>query len=321
MQGKALVEAGRAGLVQNPLDNYAGSVAKYVASSRADATRSAYNSDWRDFAEFCRRHGSEAMPAQAETLASYLAHLADSGRKVSTIRRRVVAISAFHRLASQPNPAVEPIVRQTLDGIERRLGAAPTKKAAMTVDLVAKVVRKIPEDLTGLRDRALILVGFAAALRRSEMVALDRVDIRPHPKGLVVLIKRSKTDQKGEGKTKAIPHGRRLHIAAALEAWLAAAKITEGPVFRGVRGSTVLADRLCTKQVARIVKARAAAIGLDPNSFGGHSLRSGFITSAADSGATLQNIATHAGHAKLDTTLGYVQVTDAFANSPGKKFL
>lgn len=321
MQGKALVEAGRAGLVQKSLDNYAGSVAKFVASSRADATRAAYNSDWRDFADFCERHGAAAMPAEAGTLASYLAHLADSGRKVSTIRRRVVAIGAFHRLASQPNPAIEPVVRQTLDGIERRLGAAPTKKAAMTVDLVSKAVRKIPEDLTGLRDRALILIGFAAALRRSELVALDRSDIRPHPKGLVVLIRRSKTDQRGEGKTKAIPHGRRLHVSAALDAWLAAAKITEGPIFRGVRGPTVLSERLCTKQVARIIKARAAAIGLDPDSFGGHSLRSGFITSAADNGASLQNIASHAGHAKLDTTLGYVQVTDAFVNNPGKKFL
>lgn len=321
MQGKALIETSASNLAQVSENNELASVARYAAASRADATRKAYASDWRDFESFCLDRGMTVLPSDPETLAVYLASMADAGRKVSTIRRRVVAIACIHKLAGLANPADAGLPRATLDGIERRLGTAPAKKAALTADLVAKALRKIPDDLTGLRDKALILVGFAAALRRSELVALDRVDIRQHPKGLLVVIRRSKTDQKGEGKTKAIPHGRRLHVAAALDAWLTAAGITSGPVFRGVRGTTVLADRLCTKQVARIIQARAGAIGLDPSSFGGHSLRSGFITSAADSGATLQSIANHAAHAKLDTTLGYVQVQDAFANSPGKKFL
>ena len=321
MQGKDLVLSGSIIPAQNRLGSELDSAKKYAAASRADATRKAYASDWRDFDSFCAARDLQALPAAPETLAIYLAALADAGRKVSTIRRRVVAIGSIHKLAGHLNPGDAPAARATLEGIERQIGTAPTKKAALTVDLVTKALRKIPEDLTGLRDRALILVGFAAALRRSELVGLDRADIRPHPKGLLVIIRRSKTDQKGEGKSKAIPHGRRLHVAAALDAWLAAAKITSGPVFRGVRGKTVLANRLCTKQVARIIQTRAGAIGLDPTSFGGHSLRSGFITSAADSGATLQSIASHAAHAKIDTTLGYVQVQDAFANSPGKKFL
>ncbi len=321
MQDVALVERSAADLVQIPSDAELASAASYAAASRSDATRRAYASDWSDFCSWCSARGLDPLPARPDTLAAYLASLADAGRKVTTIRRRVAAIGCAHKLKSFPNPAEAAVARATLDGIGRRLGCAPAKKAALTVDLVAKAVRKIPDDLTGLRDRALILVGFAAALRRSELVALDRADVRPHPKGLVILVRRSKTDQRGEGRTKAIPHGRRLHVQAALDAWLAAARITSGPVFRGVRGSTVLPGRLCTKQVARIVQARAAGIGLDPTSFGAHSLRSGLITSAADSGASLQAIANHAGHAKLDTTMGYVQVQDAFASSPAKKFL
>ena len=191
----------------------------------------------------------------------------------------------------------------------------------MAADLLARLVRRIPADLTGLRDRALILIGFAGAFRRSELVAIDVSDIERHPKGIVLTVRRSKTDQEGHGKVKAIPHGRKLGAVAALDAWIAAAKITSGSLFRGLRGNRVLPEPLCTRQVARIVKARVKAIGLDPALFAGHSLRSGYISTAADHGASLQSIANHAGHEKVDTTLGYVQVRDAFRDHSGKSFL
>jgi integrase len=206
-------------------------------------------------------------------------------------------------------------------GIARTIGSAPCKKAALTADLLAKLMRRIPPDLAGLRDRALILVGFAGAFRRSELVALDVSDIERHPKGIVLTVRRSKTDQEGRGKVKAIPHGRKLGVVAALDAWIAAAQITSGPLFRGVRGNRVLAEPLCTRQVARIVKARVKAIGLDPTLFAGHSLRSGYISTAADHGASLQSIASHAGHEKIDTTMGYVQVREPFRDHSGKSFL
>jgi hypothetical protein len=154
------------------------------------------------------------------------------------------------------NPAAHAGVKATLAGIARTLGSAPAKKTALTADLLAKALRRIPEDLAGLRDRALILIGFAAALRRSELVALDVADIAHHPKGLVITIRRSKTDQAGAGFTKAVPHGRKLGAVRALDAWLAAAGIGAGPVFRGVRGTRVLGRRLCAHQVARIVQKR-----------------------------------------------------------------
>ncbi len=315
----ALVPTPEAG--PKSLETAIAAAAEFIAASKADATRKAYASDWRDFAAWCANHGQVDLPAAPGTVAAYLGALASAGTKVSTVRRRCAAIGDVHRRAGHDNPAAHAGVKATLAGIARTLGSAPEKKRALTADLLAKALRRIPEDLTGLRDRALILIGFAAALRRSELVALDVGDIARHPKGLVVTVRRSKTDQVGAGYTKAIPHGRKLHAVRALEAWLAAACVTEGPVFRGVRGTRVLGRRLCAHQVARIVQKRAAAVGLDPTLFAGHSLRSGYISSAADHGASLQAIADHAAHKKLDTTRGYVQVADAFRDHSGKRFL
>lgn len=203
--------------------------------------------------------------------------------------------------------------------------ATKATKAAGNSANSANSATKSPDsdlpNLAGLRDRALLLLGFAAALRRSELVALEVADITRHARGALLIIRRSKTDQRGEGLTKAVPHGKRLRAIEALDTWISAAGITEGPIFRGVHGTVVLTSRLTAGQVARIIKKRAAAIGLDPASFSGHSLRSGFITSAAEHGASLTKIADQAGHAKLDTTRGYMQVADAFRDHSGRKFL
>lgn len=295
--------------------------AEFLEAAKSDATRRAYAADWRDFERWCATHDLIVLPADPENVAVYLSSLATAGKKLSTVRRRAAAIGHFHERAGHHNPATHTGVRATLEGIARRIGSAPIKKAALTVDMLEKVVRKIPEDLAGLRDRAVILLGFAGALRRSELTALDLADVTRHPKGLVVSIRRSKTDQTGRGITKAIPHGRRLKVGSNLDAWLVAGKITGGPIFRRIYGFRVSDERLAAEQVARIVKYRVRAAGFDPRIFAGHSLRSGFITTAADHGASLQGIASHAGHEKLDTTLGYVQVADAFRDHSGKKFL
>lgn len=295
--------------------------ADFLAAAKADNTRRAYAADWRDFKFWAASNEIDPLPARPEDVAVYLSSLATAGRKISTIRRRCAAIAHAHQQAGHANPATHTGVRATLSGISRTLGSVPTKKAALTSETLERVLRKIPTDLPGLRDRALILIGFAGALRRSELVALVVADVARHPKGIVLTIRRSKTDQAGVGKTKSIPHGKKLRPVEALDAWLAASKITSGPLFRGVCGLKVRPERMCTTQIARIIKARVRAAGLDPRIFSGHSLRSGFITSAADAGASLQSIATHAGHEKIETTLGYVQVADAFRDHSGKKFL
>jgi len=295
--------------------------ANFAEAAKAPNTLRGYASDWRHFQTWCESVNCRAIPAHPGQVAAYLGALAAGGMRAKTLARRVTAIRHYHERAGFENPCAHAGVKQTLHGIRRSLGTAPRKKAALTADLVAKVVKKIPSDLAGLRDRALLLIGFAAALRRSELVALDVADIGRHPKGIVLTLRRSKTDQVGAGMLKAVPHGHKLKAVAALDAWLAASKISDGALFRGARGSRVKQNRLCDKQVAGIVKKRCAAVGLDPASFAGHSLRSGFITSASDAGAELAAIAKHAGHAKIDTTLGYVQVADAFRDHSGKKFL
>lgn len=297
-------------------------VAVFIRASQADNTQRAYAADWRAFETWCLDNRKDSLPADPLTVAAYLAALAENrGRKLSTIRRRCAAIAHMHRSNDYESPTSHAGVKATLNGIARTLGARPAKKAALTVELVARTIRKVPTDVLGLRDRALLLLGFAGAFRRSELVAIDVTDIARHARGLVVTIGRSKTDQLGAGMVKAIPHGKRLRVAEAIDAWLIAARIVDGPVFRALRGQRVLPTRLTARQVARIVKKRAAAAGLDPALFAGHSLRSGFLTSADDHGASLTKAADHAGHKKLDTTRGYMQTGDAFRDHAGKKFL
>jgi site-specific recombinase XerD len=299
---------------------------EFIVASRSAATRKAYASDWRHFEAWCAREPLITIPASAGTVAAYLAALAtaDPPAKLATIRRRCAAIAHFHRQAGRENPCDHPGVGAVLTGIARTLGARPDKKAPATAEVLAQALRKIPGDLAGIRDRALILIGFAGALRRSELVALDIADISRHPKGVVLIVRRSKTDQQGAGKTKAVPFGRKLRPVAALDAWLgalAAAGAIEGPLFRGVHGSKVLPRRLCAHQVAAIIKKRIAAIGLDAAAFSGHSLRGGYITTAAENNASLQKIADQADHSRLDTTRSYVQIADSFRDHSGQKFL
>lgn len=308
-------------LVESPAGELIEAAKQFIRGSRADATRRAYSQDWRHFETWCERCGVTALPTLPATVVIYLSALAQARLRTSTIRRRCAAIAYVHRHAGHDNPIASELVRSVTAGINRQLGAPPIKKFALTADLIGKTVRRIPTDVLGLRDRAVLLIGFAAALRRSEIVALETQDLTRHPKGLLLTLRRSKTDQVGEGLIKTIPHGKKLDAIAALDAWLAAAQITQGAVFRAVRGSIVQGERLTGGQIARIVKKRCTAVGIDPKQVAGHSLRSGFLTSASDAGASLQAMARHAGHAKLETTIGYIQVADAFRDHPGKRFL
>lgn len=287
--------------------------------SHSNATRRGYASDFADFSAWCLSVGLAPLPAAPATVVAYIAALVDRKLKSSTIARRVAAISYHHRHEAE-DPTKPATVRAILKGARNKLGTRPTKKAPLTADLIARAIRKIPTDsLIGLRDRALLLTLFGAALRRSELVALDVSDLIFRPEGVLVTIRKSKTDQTGKGHLVAVPSGK-FAIPDTLKAWIRAAGITEGPVFHGVaKGGRVLSDRLCDKQVARIVKKAAASIKLDPDLFSGHSGRSGFATTAGRK--DLVGTAAHLRHAKLDTTRGYIQEADAFANHAGRSFL
>ena len=215
--------------------------------------------------------------------------------------------------------------------IRRRIGVAPRRKAAATAEIVAAMLMRIPDTMTGKRDRALLALGFAGAFRRSELVALDVADIIEHTDGLRVTVRRSKTDQEGQGVEKAIPHGRFIRPVALLREWLDAAGINEGPVFRPVSRSGNVrslgsnaeveterrAPRLTTQAVADIIKRYTAAAGLDPALFGAHSLRAGFITTAAERGADLARIMDVSGHRDPRTVVGYIRRASMFKDHAG----
>lgn len=260
----------------------------YAREATSVNTRRAYRAAWADFTTWCEANGRTALPAAPETVGTYLAARASSLR-VSTLGLRLVAIGQAHRLAGHRIDVGHPAIRKTLQGIRAVHGSAPRKKDAAVATVIrdmADVLSKLP-GLRAVRDRALLLVGFAAALRRSELVALNVQDLAFVSEGLVVTIRRAKTDQEGRGAEIGIPFGssERTCPVLALRAWLNAASIEAGAVFRGVnRHGGLGAARLSDRDVARVVKACVEAAGYDPTTFAGHSLRSGFITTAARAG-------------------------------------
>lgn len=299
------------------------SAASYARAEKSAATRRGYRSDWRHFETWCADVGLTPLPAAIETVAAYFAALADGGLKASTISRRCAAIAYAHRLAGAPSSptAAEP-VKAVLRGIRRRIGVAVERKSPATARAIAAMLRRIADTLAGKRDRALLLLGFAAALRRSELVALDVADLERTPEGLIVHIRRSKTDQEGEGHQVAVPRGSRLKPIEAVEAWIAAAQLTDGALFRPIaKGGRLCAGRLTPDSVARIVKRWARAARLDPALFAGHSLRAGFVTSALATGADVLKIMDTTRHRSVETLKIYDRRAKAFKDHAGGKFL
>jgi integrase len=234
----------------------------------------------------------------------------------------LAAIQYFHQLAGHEPPTNAESVKATLRGIRRTVGIARRRKAPATANKAKAMARSVPDSLTGIRDRAILLLGFAGAFRRSELVALDVADLEPSDSGLRVTIRRSKVDQEGEGAIIAIAPGTTDCPTRALAAWLAAAAIGEGPVFRPInKVGKVSSTRLSDRSVANIVKQYAERVGLDAKMFSGHSLRSGFLTSAAANGASVFKMMDVSRHKSADTLRGYVQDAELFKNHAGAGLL
>ena len=298
----------------------------YLLAEKADATRRAYASDWRHFSDWCWAQGADGvspMPAAIPTVAAYLAYMADIGLKASTITRRTAAIRYAHRLQGLEPPTNAEPIKALLRGIRRRIGVSVERKAPATARAIALMLKRIDADpIIGVRDRAMLLLGFSAALRRSELVALKHNDLEQVPEGLVVHIRRSKTDQEGAGHQVAVPRGSKLRPVEAVEAWLAAAHITDGYVFRPIaKGGRIGAGPLTGESVAQIVKARAKAAKLDPALFSGHSLRAGFVTSALEACADLFRVMDVTRHRSVDTLRAYDRRAKQFKDHAGKGFL
>ena len=293
-----------------------------TARAQARNTQLAYAADWEGFARWAASRGAEPIPCPPGLLCGYLSALFRAGRKASTISRHAAAIAHFHRERGIEPPTNSEAVKRLLRGIRREIGTDPAKKAPATADIVRALMDACPASLIGLRDRALFAIGLAGAFRRSELIALRVEDLTAVPEGLHIRIKRSKTDQEGKGQLVAIPHGARIRPVETLRAWLEAACITEGPLFRPVRlGGRVGAEGMSHHALIRALKKRAKAAGLDPKLCAGHSLRSGFMTSASATGATLPKMMEQSRHRSADSALGYVRDRDRFRDHAGAGFL
>ena len=299
-----------------PADELARAVA-YARERLSPATRRAYRADMRIFEAWCAARGLAALPASPETAASFLAAEAASGRAVSTVMRRAAAIRYAHMLAGAEPPTGSPLVTETLAGIRNAHGVRPRGRAAAGAALVKAMAARCPSTRRGLRDRAVVLLGFAGAFRRAELAALDVADLAEEADGLRVLIRSSKTDREGRGAEVAIPRGGTHCPAAALTLWRQAARIEAGPLFRPIdRWERVGAAALSGHAIGDIVKRLAEACGEDPEAFGGHSLRAGWITEAAGLGREPFAIAAHARQT-IATTQAYVRRERAFDGHAG----
>jgi site-specific recombinase XerD len=295
--------------------------AEWAREEKAAATRRAYRSDFRIFEAWCRGRDVSALPALPESVAAFLAHDVENGTRPSTLGRRVAAIRYAHKLADHPVPTDDERVKATMRGIRRSLGTASRKKTPATAERIISMALAAGDDMKGLRDRALLLIGFAGAFRRSELVALNIEDLEESDLGFKVTIRHSKTDQEGAGQTIAIVRGSVACPVAALKAWLEAAGITSGPIFRSVKKGGGVAGRLPAQSVADIVKFYAERVGLDPALFAGHSMRSGFLTSAAKRGASIFKMMDQSRHRSVETLRGYVRDAEIFKEHAGAGLL
>jgi integrase len=239
-------------------------------------------------------------------------------RKLNTLQRRLAAISQMHQQTGFASPTRAWAVQQFLSGLRRELGVAPVRKRAVLTADLKQMLQELPDGILGMRDRALLLLGFAGAFRRSELVALDVADLEERRDGLVVQIRKSKTDQEGEGRAVGIPRSEDPQTCpiAAVRNWQEASGISEGALFRRVnRHGKMLPNRLSAEAVAIVVKRYASQLGFDPNEFGGHSLRAGLATSAAAAGKSERAIMNQTGHRSVTTVRRYIREGSLFLDN------
>lgn len=309
----------------NDLATLADSAKPFIQAAQSLNSRRAYKSDCAAWALWCAERNLSAFPAAPEALAAYIAEGARSGLHPGTLERRLAAIAFTHRALGLPSPVTD-LVRAAMSGIRRTLGTAHHPKAPlMATDLRAIVAHIEGDSLPALRDKALILIGFSAALRRSELANIAVEDIEYVAEGILLHIPFSKTDKIHEGQTIAIPLGSPATCPVrALRAWLTAAAITRGPIFRRLnRNGTVIieSDGLSDYAVSLILKRRALAAGLNPDALAAHSLRSGFLSSAAAAGADMWKMMDQSRHRSVETLRRYVKSANVFENHAGRGLL
>jgi len=287
--------------------------------TRAAATLVSYDCDWRSFECWCVSVGRRAMPADGETVTLYVASRLEEGLRASTVQRAVAAVAYRHKVAGEAVPdRME--ARAVLNGARRQRLEQPVQRAALAVEDLRKICRRLMRHRTAAaaRDRALLVLGFATGLRRSNLVALDLADLRFVPRrGVAVMVRRSKTDQEGRGQVIGVFRGKREETCPvrALRSWLAFRGEADGPLFTRVRVGGPTLSRLNPDTVNQLVKASVASVGLDPVAYGAHSLRAGFVTEAHNEGSGTLAIMERTGHRSVEMVRRYLRNSDPFACS------
>jgi len=293
-----------------------------LQSSKASNTVRAYKSDFSDFGVFCAQNGFKSLPSEPKVVSLYLTHLSTKDAKMSTLKRRLVSIGVIHKLKGHYLDTKHPAIIENIMGIKRRKGSFQKAKKPILINSLKKIINAIDkqkkEEIKKLRDRSIILIGFSGGFRRNEIVSLDYDDLDFVPEGLKLSIRRSKTDQFGEGFTKALPYfdSSQYCPVVSLKKLLDLSKIRSGPVFRRFsKGSKLSENRLTDQTVALLIKEYLNLAGIDSQNFSGHSLRSGFATSAAESGVEERNIMAMTGHKSTEMVRRYIKEANLFKNN------
>ena len=293
-----------------------------LKSSKAINTVRAYKSDFNDFALFCDQNGFESLPSKPKIVSLYLTHLSTKNVKISTIKRRLVSIGVIHKLKGQYLDTKHPSIIENIMGIKRRKGSVQKAKKPLLINYLKKVINAIDEEkkeeIKKLRDRSIILIGFSGGFRRNEIVSLDFDDIEFLPEGLKINLKKSKTDQFGEGFVKGLPYlnNKQFCPVLSLKQWIDVSNILSGPLFRRFsKGSKLTENRLTDQTVALLIKKYLKLAGMDSKNYSGHSLRSGFATSAAEAGAEERNIMAMTGHKSPEMVRRYIKDANLFKNN------
>jgi len=293
-----------------------------LQSSKADNTVRAYKSDFNDFGVFCVQNGFKSLPSEPKIVSLYLTYLSTKDAKISTLKRRLVSIGVIHKLKGYYLDTKHPSIIENIMGIKRRKGSVQKSKKPILINSLKKIINVIDqqnkEEIKKLRDRSIILIGFSGGFRRNEIVSLDYDDLDFVPEGLKISLRRSKTDQFGEGFTKALPYfdSPQYCPVVSLRNFLDLSSINSGPIFRRfVKGSKLSEKRLTDQTVALLIKEYLNLAGIDNKNFSGHSLRSGFATSAADSGAEERSIMAMTGHKSTEMVRRYIKEANLFKNN------
>ena len=293
-----------------------------LQSSKANNTVRAYKSDFNDFELFCVQNGFKFLPSDPKIVSLYLTHLSSKDAKMSTLKRRLVSIGVIHKLKGHYLDTKHPSIIENIMGIKRRKGSIQKAKKPILINSLKLIINAIDQqnkqEIKKLRDRSIILIGFSGGFRRNEIVSLDNDDLDFVSEGVKINIKRSKTDQFGEGFTKALPYfdSSQYCPVMSLKNWLDISKVTSGPVFRRfLKGSKLSENRLTDQTVAILIKEYLNLAGINSKNYSGHSLRSGFATSAAESGVEERNIMAMTGHKSTEMVRRYIKEANLFKNN------